>query len=293
MTAVLVVDDSPLDQTLVHQLLQSADVTVEVADNGAAALQRIEASSPEVVVTDLMMPEMDGLQLVQAIRSSFPDIPVILMTSRGTEEVAIAGLKAGAASFVPKSRLSDRLVDTLRQVVALKRVDHHYAGLLRCLELSSNTFSLSNDIRLIPQLVDLVQRALASISGCDATESIRLSLALEEGLLNALLHGNLELTQQIRKQGFSSDSDFFKQRTKQTPYQDRRIFVEIEVSPRRVRFMIRDEGPGFDTVSGPATDTFGPFEEGFGRGLTLMRAFMHEVSYNDKGNELTLVKTFD
>jgi len=128
---------------------------------------------------------------------------------------------------------------------------------------------------------------------CDVTESIRLSLALEEGLLNALVHGTFELSDQVRKTGFAANADYFKQRSQETPFRDRRIFVHIEISAPKAKFVIKDEGPGFDSAGISRVNGLSPFEHGFGRGLTLMRSFMHEVSYNDVGNELTLVKLFE
>ena len=293
MTKVLVVDDSPVDRTLIEHVLRSTDVLVQFAENGAKANQQIREDTPDIVITDLMMPEMDGLQLVEGIRRDYTDVPVILMTSRSTERTAIEALQAGAASFVPKSRLADRLLDTLRQVLALKRVDHPYHELLQCLDNTSSSFCLASKLSLIPQLVDLVQRGLASMHVCDVTESIRLSLALEEGLLNALVHGTFELTDQVRESGFQSNAAYFQQRSQESPFRDRRIFVQVEISITKTRFVIRDEGPGFDTAAISSINRLSPFEHGFGRGLTLMRSFMHEVSYNDVGNELTLVKQFE
>ncbi len=67
----------------------------------------------DLVITDLMMPETNGLELVAAVRQLYPQVPVILMTAYGNESIAVEALERGAASYVPKSQQADRLSDTV------------------------------------------------------------------------------------------------------------------------------------------------------------------------------------
>jgi anti-sigma regulatory factor (Ser/Thr protein kinase) len=153
-------------------------------------------------------------------------------------------------------------------------------------------FQLENEIGLIPQFVDLIQRTLASLTFCDTTESIRLSLAIEEALLNALIHGNLELTSEVAQDGILPGAEYFKQRASSAPYKDRMIHVRIRVADQQLVVLVEDEGPGFDTSRLPAKTITGSLQDGLGRGLTLMRCFMDEVIYNPQGNALTLIRQF-
>src|SRR5262245_9048764 len=82
---VLVVDDSAMDRHLAGAIVQKMGGWQPLfAANGAEALAMLEAQRPDVVLTDMLMPEMDGLQLVQAIRAKYPLVPVILMTAHGS-----------------------------------------------------------------------------------------------------------------------------------------------------------------------------------------------------------------
>src|SRR5262245_37839440 len=102
MSTVLVVDDSAVDRKLVAGLLaKHAGLTVELATSGEDALVRLQASPPALIVTDLVMPGISGLDLVTQVVERHPEIPVILMTGKGSEEVAVKALEAGAASYVP------------------------------------------------------------------------------------------------------------------------------------------------------------------------------------------------
>src|SRR5258708_3448108 len=87
MPSVLVVEDSPMDRHLAAGLLRkSPDYTVFEAVDGKDALAKLELHLPDVVVTDMMMPNMNGLELVAAVKEQFPLMPIILMTSLGSEE---------------------------------------------------------------------------------------------------------------------------------------------------------------------------------------------------------------
>src|SRR6476659_7666012 len=102
MPSILVVDDSPLDRHLAVSLLKkSPDYAVFEAIDGKDALAKIELHLPDLVVTDMMMPNLNGLELVAEVKEEYPLMPIILMTSLGSEEIAVQALQRGAASYVP------------------------------------------------------------------------------------------------------------------------------------------------------------------------------------------------
>ena len=120
MPTVLVVDDSAVDRQVIGGLLGTdGDLDILYAVDGAQGLDVIRSVSPDLVVTDLMMPEVDGLTLVKTVRSECPTTPVILVTSQGSEETAVRALQEGAASYVPKHRLAHTLLETVRGVLAV------------------------------------------------------------------------------------------------------------------------------------------------------------------------------
>src|SRR5438477_8842365 len=133
---VLVVDDSAMDRHLAGAIVQKmGGWQASFAGHGVEALAMLEKQRPDVVLTDMLMPEMDGLQLVQAIRSKYPMVPVILMTAHGSEDIAIQALQKGAASYVPKKSLARDLAETLESVLASSRTKQQEQRLLARLEL--------------------------------------------------------------------------------------------------------------------------------------------------------------
>ena len=85
------------------------------ASGGKEALQTLDRELPQLILTDLIMPDMDGLELVQQVRDRFPSIPMILMTAFGSEEAAMRALRAGAANYIPKKDLARDLVETVQE----------------------------------------------------------------------------------------------------------------------------------------------------------------------------------
>ncbi|MCR4410902.1 MAG: response regulator, partial [Thermoguttaceae bacterium] len=131
MTTVLVVDDSAVDRRLVGGLLEKdSELQVRYAVDGADALAAMKRGPVDLVVTDLVMPGMDGLELVAAVRAGTPHVPVILMTSKGSEEIAVRALQEGAASYVPKRILAQDLLDTVHRVLSLSGRQRCHSRLL-------------------------------------------------------------------------------------------------------------------------------------------------------------------
>jgi len=151
-------------------------------------------------------------------------------------------------------------------------------------------FCIGNDANLIPLLVNHVQSLVTSVGLCDEANVIRVCIALEEALRNAIFHGNLELTSEQREGDQAVYQQLIAQRTSKEPFASRRLTVTIEVSPTEGRFIIRDQGPGFDPAKLPDPTDPENIEKVSGRGLLLMRTFMDEVNFNETGNEVTMVK---
>ena len=99
MSKVLVVDDKPMLRDSVCITLQRAGLEVVSAGNGRMALSVMQRHQPDVVVTDLKMPQMDGLELLEEIQQIDSSLPVVVMTAYGTVETAVAAMRKGAFDF--------------------------------------------------------------------------------------------------------------------------------------------------------------------------------------------------
>ncbi len=132
MANILIVDDSAADCQLAGHLLEGDGSTVFYAQDGEEALVQVQEHPLDLVLTDLVMPRLDGLALVERMRAEHPRVPVVLMTARGSEEIAVQALESGAASYVPKKRLvRGKDFDRWGILKANGTVDHETAETLK------------------------------------------------------------------------------------------------------------------------------------------------------------------
>jgi len=117
---ILVVEDEPSIAEVVVLYLRRAGYRVQQADNGATAMQILEETAPDLVVLDLMLPEVNGLTITRWLRER-GDIPIIMLTARRTEADRIAGLEMGADDYVVKPFSPQELVSRVRAVLRRAR----------------------------------------------------------------------------------------------------------------------------------------------------------------------------
>jgi CheY-like chemotaxis protein len=287
---VLVVDDSPVDRRLAGGLLEKAEWSVAFAGDGQEAMQHIGQQLPDIVLTDLQMPTMNGLQFVTAVKSEYPLVPVILMTAHGSEDIAAQALRLGAAGYVPKKRLAEDLLPTIERVLGSAREDRAQSRLMHYVTEAESVFVLPNDMRLIQALASYLQIMLRSMPLGDETERLRVGIAVEEALLNAFYHGNLQIGSTLKEVDRHAIGELARKRALEAPYRDRRIHVRVRVSRDEALYVIRDEGPGFDHAVLPGPADLADPDRSAHRGIILMRSIMDVVTYNEAGNEVTLVK---
>jgi CheY-like chemotaxis protein len=290
-TTVLVVDDSAFDRQLVGQLLgPMPDIRVVYATDGQEGLAAIAREAPSVILTDLVMPDMGGLELVQRVRAEHPDISVVLMAAFGSEDVAMQTLRAGAANYIPKRDLARDLPTTLRRVLNVACLTRLRGRILRCLVRRESVFRLQSDPAIIAALLELIREELDGLEFGDPTGRIQITIALQEALTNALYHGNLELSTDLRQQDEKVFDDLAECRMVQEPYGSRHIRVQVQLDRDAVRFVVADDGPGFDTAVFDRPVQPDDLTRIGGRGLLLIRTFMDQVSFNSVGNQITMVK---
>lgn len=119
---ILVVDDEPNIREVVELYLQREGYQVEVAGDGAAALQAIERRTPDLIVLDLMLPAINGLQITRMLREGSYNIPIIMLTAKGEETDRVTGLELGADDYVTKPFSPKELVARVKAV--LRRVSN-------------------------------------------------------------------------------------------------------------------------------------------------------------------------
>jgi signal transduction histidine kinase len=120
---ILVVDDEKIILELTSMILRARGFEVLTAENGEAGLALIEEQRPAVVLLDYMMPYMDGLTALKKIREGYPETYVIMFTGKGSEEIAVELMKAGASDYILKPFNNQDLIDRLETVLRIRKIE--------------------------------------------------------------------------------------------------------------------------------------------------------------------------
>ncbi|MFZ4535549.1 response regulator [Propionivibrio sp.] len=120
---VLIVDDNEVMRTLLRGILRNEVYQIiGEARNGTLALQFIERSKPDIVIMDVMMPEMDGLEALQNIKEKNPEIVVVMITGNPSVDIVQESIHGGASGFIIKPFNSAKVLDTLDRAWQTRKI---------------------------------------------------------------------------------------------------------------------------------------------------------------------------
>ena len=291
MARILVVEDSPIQAKHAEYILRNAGHEVEVAVNGALGLQAVRNHLPDLVLTDMHMPEMSGLELVQALRTEFPGLPVIMNTDRGSEELAVQALRSGASGYIPKRNLARDVVESLEEVLSVTSSQKKATQFLNRMTAAEYRFSLENDTDLISQVVSQVESVMKQMELFDESVQMRIGVAVHEAAVNAMVHGNLGIGSELKAGDWDAYHSTIATRSNQEPYASRRVTFTIRATrDPYLEVRVKDQGKGFDPAKLPDPTDPANIEQSCGRGLLLIRTFFDEVTHSPSGNEIIMIR---
>ena len=152
---VLVIDDDASLRFTLEAVLSDAGLSVDEADGGASGLAAFEARGADVVLTDLAMPDVDGMQVLTRIRAQDPSVPVLMLTAHGSERVAVAAMKAGAYDYLPKPFDPDELVLAVKRGIETRELRLQNARLRTEAQLGRTIVAESPAMR---RVLDMITR---------------------------------------------------------------------------------------------------------------------------------------
>lgn len=261
---ILVVDDEEQMREIISLFLNKLGYQAVSASDGRDALTKFRDQSFDLVLSDVRMPGLNGLQLLKAIKDSNPRIPVVLISGYADIEIVVEALKAGAENFLPKPVKMSFLGKVIQQSLSLTTPRPPSPVLLP--EIRQITqFQVPSQPEFVKEMVH--QLALSAVAVGFAPHDLdnNLKLVLHEAITNAMEHGNNWDPAKL-------------------------VMVKAETSKYEIRVCIQDEGPGFDyAIQANPTDGKEILLER-GRGIFLIKTIMDEVKFTPPGNQITLVK---
>ncbi|MGD1069247.1 MAG: response regulator [Bryobacteraceae bacterium] len=271
---ILIVDDDPDVHRLLTIALKDTGRYLESAFDGIEGLQKFEEGRWDLVVTDVIMPGMDGMELLGRVRRLRPETPVVVMTVDSTAEKIVTAIRDNAFSWFRKPFAAQSVRDMVDSALAAARLEDEIEVLSaspRWLELR-----LRCDREIAVRALHFVREM---DPGLPEAERESVALAFREILFNAVEHGG------------GNDTNAY-------------VTITYTRADRALLFRVRDPGPGFsldnlthaalsNPADSPAEHTMKRTELGMrpgGFGILLTRALVDELIYNEKGNEALLIK---
>lgn len=190
---VMVVDDKQAMRDSVSATLARAGFQVVTASDGEAALGKIGAHRPGAIVTDLKMPKMDGVTLLQRVRDIDPQLPVILMTAYASLDTAIDALRLGAFDYIQKPFEGDHLVRAVERATAHYQLERENAALKSQQTQVGQSSTLVGQAKAIKQL----QQQIDQIAATDSTVLIEGESGTGKEVVANLIHRNSGRAEQV------------------------------------------------------------------------------------------------
>ena len=270
---ILIVDDDLEVHDLVRSMLKNTDWRADCTLAGEEALSRLETQSYDIVLTDILMPEMDGLTLLARIHEIRPDAKVVVMTAFNRPGYVVESLRGHAASYLAKPFSRDKLMESLAGVLdwSIQPDDIEV--------LSDRPSWISVKVRCKLETADRLLLFFRELPiDLDVEQRQQVSSAFRELLINAIEHGG-----------------------RLDP--EKRVELHFIRTTQSIVYYIRDPGQGFSfdklphaAISHPGSplehaevrEQMGIRPGGFG--LLMLKNFADELLYNAKGNEVIFIK---
>ncbi len=183
---ILIVDDEPDTLVLMDELFTGKGYLTDMAENGIDALQKIKVNEPDIVLSDIKMPEMDGMQLLEVLRKEYPNLPVIMVSAHGTIETAVEAMKMGAKDYILKPLRLDEILSKVERITQLSSLIKENEYLLNKLQQKYDFTNMIGKTDIIKDLFRLVK----DVAGTNTTVLIRGESGVGKELIANAIHYN-------------------------------------------------------------------------------------------------------
>lgn len=287
---ILIVEDDIVSRELLRVVVQKEGYECQFAEDGIHGLELFHEFKPDVVITDIRMPRLDGIGLLQRIRSVERNVIIIIVTAHGNEEIALQALHLGANNYLKKPiNLEDlRIILTRYDSIILNKVYKKDISIL--LLNQSITMVIDSDFDLVPSVSEYLTKQVKHIFS--GTDLISIELGISELLLNAIEHGSFNITNKDKEKALQENNliELYNARKQDEKYANRKITILFNRNQNYCEWTIADEGNGFNWKYIPSPFTENATENLHGRGVYISKLQFDSIDYSEKGNSVTARK---
>ena len=283
---ILVIEDDSALRDVLAEGLRTKGHDVLLAGDGNQGLRVFAEERPDLVLTDLQMPGKKGIEVLRGIKKLEPEANVVVMTGYGSEETAVEALRGGAMNYLKKPVTFQDLDDVLERVATNQNREISREFVFE----ESKRVVMGNQIDRVWGVVN--QLTICAENVCGKEKEQELGLGLYEMIINAIEHGSLGITFEQKCQAIEQNAyeALLRGRMSDPTYSRRRVTIDYRMIPGELHYVVRDEGEGFDWRNLACADPLKGLLTPCGRGILLARIYLDRVEYNEKGNEVHLVK---
>ncbi len=287
---ILIVEDDYGSREYLLNLIKLEGFEVQAAVNGEEGLAEYKSFDPDVIISDIQMPIMDGLQMLHILRQDKSDTIFIITTAFGSEEYAIEALRLGANNYLKKPIKRNSLVGLINKyklIVEGRKLAQKSEGKIRKKDL---TFEFVTNINHIPSIIGQLVSELG-IKLVDS-EVTNIELGLDELITNSMEHGNLGITfdEKLAASDDNTMLQLYAEKMKSKKLAKRKIKVKYKLRKKYSEWIIKDEGKGFDWKKIPDPTKGTQLLELNGRGIFITHFLFDEMEYLGKGNKVRVRK---
>lgn len=292
MKKILIIDDENLVRSVINIALTNKGYKVYEADNGKTGIQMFIDIDPDIVITDVNMPEMSGIEVTKNIKENKVDADVVIMTGYGTEELIIEALRVGASNYINKPVDFKELFNILDSII-LKRENRRLFDVLKdVVVFEKKSLVLDNDIT---KVWGTVNQILFNLSPSIERKKIEeLKLGLYEILVNSIEHGNLGITYDEKKEALENNTynKLVTRKLKEANEQKKVVNIQTVYNGEELVVEIIDQGKGFNLKELPPLSDPDTLLAVHGRGILLASLYFDKLEYKEPGNVVTIVEKF-
>ena len=290
---VAVVEDDPGSRRFLEDTVRALGYEMQSAEDGIKGLDLVRDWEPHVVLLDIQLPGMDGLDVLAAIRDEGIDTIVIINTAFGTEDHAIRALRLRANDYLRKPVRHAELIPMLRKFEEIVQAREAPTAMPEFVRDRRCTVEMDNDLSQVARVADYL--ANEAELGRNKPVALGITLGLVELLNNAVEHGNLGIGGDEKAAALGASPGAWRQLVEERRLDPARagrtVRVEMVSTRDYAEWLITDQGEGFDWQAVMASlDAPDPLAL-HGRGIFLATCYFDRVEFIGRGNAVRVRKT--
>jgi len=292
MKKILIIDDEKPVRDVLNIALSEEGYESYQAPSGELGFELFKSSEPDIVLTDVMMPGIDGIEVTKRMKVQRDDIDVVVMSGFGTEELVVNALRAGASNYIKKPIVFDELFKILDDIIFKRENRKRFEIFREIVESEHKDIAIGNDVSRVWGAVNQILFNAQAVADPNSLEGM--CIGLYELLINAIEHGNLGITFREKSDALQNNTyrELLESRMKRADSEGMVVRIESDYEPSSITVEIRDQGEGFDLSTLPDLKDAEAILLDHGRGVLLATLFYDSVDYSEPGNCVKVSKTF-